>query len=369
MKKASVITLQYVNNFGSVLQTLATQETLKSMNYESEIVDYTRENFTYSYLRNEALKRYKNMGGLFSLLPIRKLLIVRWSFLTKAQQKIFDAFRKKYLNLSKKYASSQELIADPPVADVYITGSDQVWNPEYNGGVLGEYYLNYAPKFAPKIALSASIGIETIDRKYVSEMAKYTNDYDAISVREKSALKVLEQLGYSRAIHVVDPTLMLTKEDWTQRLNLRETEKPYVLMYQLNTNENMKEFAAKIANDNKIDLIIISSHCKKVNCRHKFVKNCSPEHFLELIKNAKYVVTDSFHGTAFSFNFNRNVFVFNPPKYSTRLTSVLELFKSEFRLVDNKDWKDIEPLNYEQINKILSVERDKVKKFLLEHLD
>ena len=120
---------------------------------------------------------------------------------------------------------------------------------------------------------------------------------------------------------------------------------------------------------NKIDLIIISSHCKKVNCQHKFVKNCSPEHFLELIKNATYVVTDSFHGTALSFNFNRNVFVFNPPKYSTRLTSVLELFKSEFRLVDNKDWKDIEPLNYEQINKILSAERDKAKFFLSEYLN
>lgn len=369
MKKASIITLQYIDNYGSVFQTYATQEILMSMGYEGEIVNYTRENCTYSFQKKLAFQRYRSRGGILSLYPIAKLLEYRWSFIVKKRTKVFDAFRKKYINLSKEYLTAQQLLNDPPVADVYVTGSDQTWNPEYNGGVLGEYFLNYAPANAKKIALSASIGTESIAQEFAEAMANYVNTYDGISVREKSAVVALESIGYAKAVHVLDPTLMLSGDEWTQALHLKKTDKPYVLIYQLNDNKKMLDFAAQIAKDNNMELIIIASKYRSVNCKHKVIKNCKPERFLELVKNAKYVVTDSFHGTAFSFNFNKDVYVFNPPKYSTRLISILDLLGSDFRLVKDEHWSQIEKIDFDKVNLILSEEREKVRSFLSNHLN
>ena len=140
-------------------------------------------------------------------------------------------------------------------------------------------------------------------------------------------------------------------------------------MYQLNDNMEMLTFATQIAKDNDIELIIITSKYRGANCKHTVVKNCAPDRFLELLNNAKYVVTDSFHGTAFSFNFNKNVFVFEPPKYSTRLTSILGLLNSEFWLVKDKSWKEIKDINFDKVNAVLSDERKKVRMFLSHHLN
>lgn len=369
MKKASIITLQYIDNYGSVLQTYATQEIFRSIGYESEIVNYTRENCTYSFQRKLAFQRYRSRGGIISLYPIAKLLECRWSFIIKKRTKVFDSFRNKYINLSKEYSTAEELLNDPPIADVYVTGSDQTWNAEYNGGVLGEYFLNYAPHNAKKIALSASIGTESIAQEFAEAMAHYVNTYDGVSVREQSAVVALESIGYSKAVHVLDPTLMLSGDEWTHSLRLKETDKPYVFMYQLNDNIKMLDFAAQIARDNNIELIIITPKYRGAKCKHRVIKSCKPEHFLALLKNAKYVVTDSFHGTAFSFNFNKNVFVFNPPKYSTRIKSILDLLDSDFRLVKDEHWRDIEKIDFKKVNRVLSEERAKVRRFLSFHLN
>lgn len=370
MKKASVITLQYIDNYGSVLQAFATQEILGSMGYESEIVNYTRPNCTYSYLKKKVYTTYRNCKDIRAFYPVAKLLETRWCLKTKKRRKVFETFRKKYINLSNKYSSSQELIANPPIADVYITGSDQTWNCEYNGGILGEYFLNYAPSNVKKIALSVSIGIEHIPTAFAKEMSDYVKLYDGISVREESALTVLRELGYRNAVHVVDPSLMLSADEWIKLLNLKGSKKLYVFVYQLNANKDMLNFAVRIAKDNKLELVILSAvKLKNIGFKHTIVKNCKPEHFLELIKNAKYVVTDSFHGTAFSFNFNKNIYVFNPPKYSTRLISILKLFGAEFRLIKNAYWKEIQPIDFDKVNSVLTCEQKKAKKFLSYYLN
>lgn len=370
MKKASIITMQYINNYGSVLQALATQEVLASVGYESEFVNYTRENCTYSFLKKQVYKGYRSCGGIRSFYPVTKMLQARWCLITKKRNKVFDLFRKQYIKLSEEYSSAQELIDHPPVADVYITGSDQTWNIEYNGGVLGEYFLNYAPKNAKKIALSVSIGMEHIPKEFTEEMSYYVKNYNGVSVREESAVTVLRELGYNNAVHILDPTLILSAEEWIQLLHLKKSEKSYVLVYQLNENKDMLNFAVRLAQDHDLELVILSVlKCRTVNYKHTVVRNCNPEQFLEFIKNAQYVVTDSFHGTAFSFNFNKNVYVFNPPRYSTRLTSILKLFGSEFRLVKDKCWKEITDIDYNRVNSVLVAERKKAKEFLWTHLN
>ena len=370
MKKASIITMHYIDNYGSVLQTLATQEVLSLMGYESEIVNYTRQNCTYSFLKEKVFSSYRNCKDIRSFYPIAKMLEARWCFKTKKRRKIFDTFRKKYINLSKEYPSSKELYDNPPTADVYITGSDQTWNCEYNGGILGEYFLNYAPLNAKRIALSVSIGIEHIPEELAEDMAYYVKRYNGISVREESAVTALKELGYNNAVHLIDPTLILSADEWTKLLNLKKMKKKFVFVYQLNFNKAMLSFTEQLAKDNNLEIVILTlEKCKNINFKHTIVKNCTPIQFLELIKNAEYVVTDSFHGTAFSFNFNKNVYVFNPPKYSTRLFSILKLLGSEFRLVNQESWKEIADIDYKNVNFVLAGERQKAKSFLLNNLD
>lgn len=365
MKKASIITLQYIDNFGSVLQTFATQEIVKRFGYEGEIVNYRRENCSYEYQKKAAFDRYRQRGDFLSLYVFSKILELRWAIIFKRRFRVFENFRNKYLNLTKKYSSLEELKQNPPYADAYITGSDQVWNVEYNGGVLGEYFLEYAPENSLRIALSASIGTENISQDEMQIMKKYVDRYDGISVRESTAVRTLQQLGYNSAIQVIDPTLMLTKQQWVDKLQLKHSEKTGVLLYQLNENQKMIDFATKLARENNIPLYIISASCKKANCEYKVVNNCSPEKFLELMYCSDYVVTDSFHGTAFSFNFNKDVFVFSPPRYSTRLSSFLTLVESSFRLCDEvEEWKNVESIDFGKVNAVLENERKKVDEFL-----
>lgn len=369
MKKASIITLQYIDNYGSVLQTFATQEIVKRYGYEGEVVNYTRENCSYDFQKKAALERYRSRKDFLSFYPCSKLLQLRWSFIYKKRNKVFEKFRQNYLNLTKEYTSLEELKSNPPLADIYITGSDQVWNTEYNGGVLGEYFLEYAPNHAKKIALSASMGIEEISDEEKEKIKNYVDDYCGISVRENSALRILEDVGYKNAVHVIDPTLMLTKDEWIKRLKLKCTESKHVLLYQLNENAEMVELATQIAKDNNLELLIISATCKRVNCNYKVVKNCSPQKFVELVYNAQYIITDSFHGTAFSFNFNKDVFVFYPPRYNTRIKSFLKLLNEENRLIENRvNWKNVKKSNFDKVNMVLEYERKKVSDFLEKYI-
>jgi len=365
MKKASIITLQYIDNYGSVLQTYATQEVMRNYGYEGEIVNYTRENYRYSFLKQDTFDRYRKRNDIFSNYLFAKLLQIRWCFIFKKRARVFDRFRNERLNLSKEYSSLAELKENPPIADIYVTGSDQVWNNEYNNGILGEYYLEYSPAHLPKIALSASMGVENVKDEDLDLMKTYLLKYNGISVREHSVMEILKKAGYEKVVHVIDPTLMLTKNDWVNKFQLKEGFSNYVLMYQLNENPCMIEFAEKIALDNNLKLVIISSKSKKARCSYKVVKNCYTEEFLNLVYNARYVITDSFHGTAFSFNFNKEVYVFYPPRYNTRIKSFLKLVQSEHRLVENCfDWDKYNEIDFLKVNKILNNEREKVDKFL-----
>jgi hypothetical protein len=369
MKKASIITLQYIDNYGSVLQAFATQRIIEKFGYNAEIVDYVRENCTYKYQKKEAYQRYRSRNDIFSLPIIAKLLVCRWSRKILARNKAFSLFRSKYLKMSHPYTNFAELMQDPPAADIYVTGSDQVWNPEYNNGVLPEYFLEFAPNNSNRIALSASIGVDTLAEDNRQEMSKYIQKYKGISVRESGAAELIKSMGYKNVVNVLDPTLMLDKDEWSKSFDLSSTSKKYVLLYQLNENADMVQFATQIANDKGIELYIISSTCRKAECKYHVFKNCPPDKYLDLIYNADSIITDSFHGTAFSLNFNKQVYIFNPPKYSDRLSSILRLTNTEYRNVKgNVKWDEIPGIDYEEVNMRLYEEREKVNNYLKQYL-
>jgi hypothetical protein len=260
------------------------------------------------------------------------------------------------------------LLENCPKADLYVVGSDQVWNHVYNGGFLPEYFLTFAPENSTKIALSSSIGIDTLSESELKQFKDYLQDFSFVSVREKSAEEQLSKAGVLQPFFTLDPTLLLSAEEWKKTLEIEESVEKYVFVYQLNQSEEMISYACKLAVENECKLYVVSGHKFKKRTGVKKIVQPTVKQFVELIANARYVVTDSFHGTAFCVNFSKDFFVFYPPRFSTRLESILSLTKTTHRHVESQNWRDVEPIDYEKVGNIISEEREKFFKAIKEAL-
>lgn len=367
--KISLITLQYVRNYGSVLQTYATQSLFENAGHQVEVVDYVRPNCKREARLADLAIHDQERGGIRRCPIIKKMLNYRRKKFFALQDRVFQPFLDKDIHLSCSYHSYDDLKNNPPVADIYCTGSDQTWNSIWNDGILPEYFLEYAPEGKKRIAFSASFGRTQLDSGEIEKTRPLIQKYDAVSVRESSGLEILKQMGYTKGIHIMDPTLILSHDEWIKNLPIfRKERKPYVLMYQLNYNPQMEKYALQIANDRNVQLVKICSVWKTKLTPGKIIQFPAIEEFLSLIKFADYIVTDSFHGTAFSLNFNKQVFVCYPNRFSTRLQSILSLTGQEARVIDDftRRWDEFEPINFNVVNEVLKSERQKALKFISE---
>lgn len=358
-KKISVITLHYIKNYGSVLQTYATQKKFELMGYETETVDYIRPNAEEKALLKDGLKSKnfgKNFVKKFAYVCLKKVENIR-------RNKIFKKFLKKYIHLSKHYHNYEELKNDPPQADIYCTGSDQTWNSEYNGGVLPAYYLDFAPEGKKRIGYSVSIGMSSIPEDEKKATQDYINKYEAISVRELSAKKLIHELGYTNVQHILDPTLVLNKSEWEPMVAPRQIKEKYIIIYRLNEDPLMEEYAKRLSEKTGCKIVRMSYYLTNFKNKGKMKFCPTVEEFLSLIYYADYVLTDSFHCTAFSLNFNKNLYAFYPGKYSTRLQSILQLTGTEHRVIKTID-DDPKDIDFEHVNEVLNSERKRVDEFI-----
>lgn len=367
-KRVSLITLQYINNYGSILQTYASQLYLEKKGCLVEIVNYTRENCRFENLRR-SMKAYYKQKGLFFRLPfVSDLLVARWKKLYIKRNEVFERFRNEKINLSEEYHSVDDLIKKPPNANYYCVGSDQVWNYLYNDGVLPEYFLRYAPKGKAKFSLSSSLGIDKLEEAESGILIKeYLGDFSIVTVRENTGKKILDELGVSNCHQILDPTLLISKDLWISSLGLKAVRDcEYVLVYQLNPCKEMDALAEQIARAKRCKLIIISNNIRMTIPGAHIINNPTVQQFLELIMCAKFVVTDSFHGTAFSLNFNREFLSWLPNKYSARLMSVLELLDLKDRAFTQNEsrWMTLAPIDYLNVNNILTSERKKADQLI-----
>ena len=180
--KISVITLHYVKNYGSVLQTYATQKTFENYGFDVQFINYVRPcEIAYGTAKISLAQKIIQIMKSFLI-----YIITRKN--SKSNDKVFTLFISKYINLSKYYSNYDELLSSPPDADIYCTGSDQMWNSKWNEGVVPAYFLAFAPKGKSKIAYATSIGLTEFERDDIPIIQQYLKDYSHISVREKSAI-------------------------------------------------------------------------------------------------------------------------------------------------------------------------------------
>ncbi len=352
--KIAVITMHTIKNYGSVLQTYATQRILEEMGADVEIINYIRKknldsNLSETWTRSDrgAKKAIKKM--------VLHPTIHRW-------KKVFWNYLKKNLSLSEHiYVEIEDFENHPIKADIYCTGSDQVWNSGWNDGIEYPFFLTFAPSDKPKIALSASIGKSELSVEEISLIKPLLEKYRYITMREKTGLDLIRAMGIENSALCLDPTLLLSREQWLEHMKYKERRKKYVLIYQLNHNTEFDRYAVEFAKRKNLELVRFCTRFDQKRLPGKSVIIPEVEEFPGLIANAEYVITDSFHATAFSINLNTKFISIYPKDYSSRLNDILILTGLESRHL--KSYEDFEiadkEIDFSSVNKIIIREREK----------
>lgn len=357
-KKVGIITLHRVVNYGSVLQTYALQTKLEELGYNSTTIDYYPERL---HIRG-MLKRIKDKGPKYNNIFVRNIarIIIFPSYLIRFR--MFKKFLKKYIHMTEKtFYEEKDFDGNNFDYDIYCTGSDQVWNSGWNEKIEKPLFLSFAPENKRKISYAASFGKKELQEDEKSITRDLLKRYDAISLREKSGVEIVENLGIKNSVHVVDPTLLLNGSDWRNLASNRFKNDDYILVYNLNRNPKIDKYAANLSKKTGLKVKFLSYQLHEFYKKGKISCNPKVEDFLSLIDNAKYVITDSFHATAFSINFNTQFVIVYPGKFSTRLQSLLELNGLENRVAKDENDMTIvdEEINYEKVNSIMKKEREK----------
>lgn len=365
MAKVGVITLHRVFNYGSVLQAYATQKVIESIGHECEIIDYITPQRTKKVLRKRC--KIKGLKGVIYYMLRLVSIEIKWY--------TFNKFIKKHIRLSKKrYVTIEDLRKDPPACDIYCTGSDQTWNSKYNEGIDHGFFLDFGDKKVRRIAYAASIGTEIVPSDEKQLMAELMSKYAVISVRESSAVEIVKELTGVTPQLLIDPTLQICASEWSKLEAKPLLEDKYVLLILLYNEDNgATDYARKVADKLGCKLVKISWDLIKDRRVDKMFTHRSPEVFLSLVHHAKYVVTNSFHGTAFCINYNKQFSVFKRNEMQTRIDSLLELTGLTSRLVKGNDMEEQDEvgkiIDYASVNEILKIEREKAVEFLCEALN
>lgn len=360
MKKVSVITLHRVTNFGSLLQTYATETIIKRMGYEVEIIDFVPEGLSFKraiWPKNSVFTK-----KVLKFLPL---------FICNLYQfRMADMFLKRYISLSpQKYDNYTELAKADIKSNIFLSGSDQVWNIQNNNPQqdLGAYYLSFINEL-PKIAYAGSFGREEFNNEEKSIVKDWLKKYNAISVREDSGLRILKDMELT-GVHVVDPTFLITKDEWStfcSQNSICAPKEGYVFVYNLNRNKLLEEIALKVAKKYNLGIVNFADTFEFIPGAYNKLFN-TPLDFLAYLSNAEYVITDSFHGTSFSINMEKQFITVAAPKYNTRIESVLRMMHCEERLVKTVD-AAMElcenPIDYSVITPIVNYNREQSKQFL-----
>lgn len=359
--KIGILTFHCAHNYGAVLQCYALQETLKSMGHDVEVIDYRPGFLTYSrFLNTNKLKagnilvRIKNLIGELLLLQKKNI-----------RYYVYEHFIKSYLNLSDKIKKYQQI---PSCYDIYIIGSDQVWNKKITKGYHNPYFGVFNFKKGTKKYISYAASMET---DYLGEddnvLRNLLSNFDAISVREKHLIDLLQPLTDKHISLVLDPTLIVDINIWHKIAIKPKIKNKYILIYQVKTNPNVFTVAKSIAEQTGSVIVNLFAWVDRFNKKYEY-KCESPEKFLGWIKYAECIITTSFHGTAFSIIFEKNFYTLHVDSGNTRISSLLTNLGLGNRLVYNDEIPMYSQIDYDLSKEKLKCMKNDSMKFLYDNL-
>ena len=337
-----ILTFLNANNYGAVLQAFSLYNKLKCMGFDVEMIDYRCP-----------IIEAKHSASLSNRKSIKsKLIGFIYNKIFRKRRKKFEMFRTQ-LPKSRAYTPNDIEQANDQY-DLFITGSDQVFNFTLTGHD-ETFFLDFVESKNKKISYAASMG-KFIDSEK-DTYAKLLKDFRLLSVREKSTAEQIENKLGIPCSNVPDPVFLHSAEEWKALMGVHteKRQKPYVLIYTLFESAELYRLAKEYAKKNNYKVIAITKALRPGGFADVFVRDAGPKEFLSLIMNAAYVVTDSFHGTAFSIIFGKQLKIVMPPNAQNRIVDLL----NELGI-----GRDFSSIDYTQVNKKLDVYRNKGIDFL-----
>jgi hypothetical protein len=377
MKKIGILTITDYVNYGNRLQNYASQELLKSLGFEVEsIVNVTTPDTETGWAFT--ITRIKNALKLSPVTLFKKALEKlderknhdKYQAGQRAKEKSFREFSEKYM-LETDFTVSQKNIPNDlgERYDYVVVGSDQIWNPKIRYGSSIDF-LTFAPK-NKRIALAPSFGVSSIPEKYISRYTQWLSEMGFLSVREQAGADIIKKLtGLDAPVHV-DPTLMLTKEQWllVAQNSKRKPSEKYLLTYFIGAvSKKRQRFLKELAAKNNIKLVQMAS----LDDIERY--DASPGEFLDYIASSSLVCTDSFHAVIFSIQMERPFVVFDREGKSSIMTSRIDTLLSKFKFESRKlqniiQSDDYFKIDFTHIPEILAYERKKVLDYLNKALE
>ena len=331
-KRIGIITFHWATNYGAVIQAYALQQCLRKLGLETEVINYVPRR---TRLIN-AVVALKNRDCLYF-----------------KRERHISEFRNKYLILSgSKIGSSKGLIRFANQYSHIIAGSDQIWNYSFTmgaeGGLTLAYFIDFAGNTTKRISYAASFGMDTAPNDYISVVKPLVREFDGVSVRENSGTAIAEQLGV-RADIVCDPTLLLRREDYEQILPSSTRKSHYIFSYILHGRANEMNEILEAVRQEQPDLRAVNDTGSGI------------VEWLSNIRDAKYVITNSFHGMMFSLIFN-TPFVVVPvsgTEMNDRIATVLTSVGLMDRIVQDRYSLPQTSIDWDTVNRKLEDNRRK----------
>lgn len=366
--KVGILTFHFANNYGAVLQTFALQQTLLSLHIQNEIVDYrcpaisaveprrlnpfavTRENGLATYMKNV----------IYNIWASRHY---------GSRRRKFEKFRKAYLGINGIVYVSSDRINENSEFDSFVCGSDQIWNSKITGGYDKAYFCAFSgASNTVNITYAASCGKSEISNDDTA-FYELLNNFQAISVRERSLADNLKQVGQRNVESVLDPTLLTAVDTWNQFPNTGKYQgKKYLILYMIEENSEAISLARKVAAKMGVSIYEITTKKQlRRNGIHQ-LDNCGPDEFVDLFRNCSYVVTNSFHGTCFSLIFEKNFMTIPHSLVGQRMIDLLRDVGLDTHITYNADSWNLNPIDYVEVKKKIELFRSKSTDFLKQFL-
>lgn len=368
MKKVGILTLNGYVNYGNRLQNYALQEVIKKLGFEVETVINNTKVSSQIESRANKIKKLKerDMKDIFNIVFVKvKEKLSNNNKLNQQRIEIFKEFSFSYISETNYSISEANMQNDfLKEFDFFVTGSDQVWNPNYRKGSSVEF-LTFAPK-EKRIAYAPSFGVSNIPNEYIKDYQLWLSEMAHLSVREEAGADIIKDLTNRDATVVLDPTMMLTKEKWLSisKVPSNKPLKQYLLTYFLGEiSKERKKILQDIAKKNDLEIINLAQ------IKEKKPYLSGPSEFINYVNSASVFCTDSFHGSAFSILLDTPFIVFaregKAPSMNSRIETLLKKFKLESRSIENiKTNEQIFDIDYSHTIPILETERKKAFNYL-----
>lgn len=355
-KKVGILTFHQAFSYGAALQSYALQNFLFSLGIDNEIIDYKCQ---YIIDRYQKIFRKNNSSFLKSL---------AWNILTAStvlkQKKVSKEFLSSHLKLSKPFDQNTIASAQDEYR-LFIAGSDQVWSPTC-AGFDPVYFLDFA-KPEQKYSYAASIAAKQIPDNIKDEYTRRISDFSGCSVREESGAKIVKDLTGRDALVHVDPTLLIDAEGWDKLASNLYINTPYILLFTVLKPVKLIDYALKLSKKTGLRVLYLNNLQPKHLSKIEYIDPVTPDKFITLIKNAEYVCTNSFHGTAFSVIYHKRfaVEVETQAKKNIRSQELLEMLGLSDKLLTADNEPDLNAdSDFTRADSIIASERQRSAEYL-----